>query len=191
MPSPVGHALAGAAAGWLVAAASPPRTAPPSGAIRLLARPVSSRLARPRLLEEALWFAMLGALPDVDFAFGTHSTYTHSLGATVLIAALVCLAAPADRLRWAGASAAAYSSHILLDWLGDDTTPAIGIMALWPLTNEFYQSDLHWFMAISRRYHLSTFWTHNITAVIWEIILLLPVLCAIGWLRWRTDPAPR
>lgn len=148
-------------------------------------------MTRPRVLEEALWYGLLGALPDLDFAFGTHSTYTHSLGATVLIAALVFMAVPGDRPRWALASAAAYASHILLDWLGDDTTPPIGIMALWPLTNEFYQSNLHWFMPISRRYGHPGFWMHNITAVIWEIVLVLPVLCALGWLRWRRDATPR
>jgi hypothetical protein len=73
----------------------------------------------------------------------------------------------------------------VLDALGDDTTPPIGIMALWPLTSEFYQTDLRWFMAISRRYWLPGFWTHNLLAVAWEVVLLAPVAAAVAWLRRR------
>jgi hypothetical protein len=180
MPSPVGHALGGIAAGWLMARV---RTAPPPGHL-------------PAWTGQAALFATLGMLPDIDFLFGTHSTYTHSLGATVLVGALALIAAKASGIaspagdtgapaRFALACACAYGSHIVLDALGDDTTPPIGIMALWPLTSEFYQTDRRWFMAISRRYWLPGFWTHNLTAVLWEVMLLGPIAWLVFWIRRR------
>jgi hypothetical protein len=57
-------------------------------------------------------------------------------------------------------------------------------MALWPFDHEYYESDLHVFMAISRRHWLPNFWTHNLTAVAWEIVILGPVAAAV-WLARR------
>jgi membrane-bound metal-dependent hydrolase YbcI (DUF457 family) len=132
---------------------------------------------------------MLGALADVDFAFGSHSTYSHSVGACAVvgITALIWLRGHATL---ALAATAAFGSHLLLDWLGSDGTPPIGIMALWPFTSGFYQSDLHWFMAIYRRYWLSGFWSHNLQAVAWEIAILAPLAATVWWLRVRRNARP-
>ena len=78
--------------------------------------------------------------------------------------------------------AAAWSSHILLDWLGSDTSPPIGIMALWPFTDGFYQSSAFLFDAISRRYWLpQQFIWGNLRAVVKEVLILGPV----AWLAMR------
>lgn len=124
-------------------------------------------------------FALLGALPDVDLLFGTHSTYTHSLGATLIV--LLAARAVTGRWAWAFGAAFAYGSHILLDWLGNDTTPPIGIMALWPFTWEFYESSVHAFMPISRRYWLPGFVQHNLTAVMREILIVGPFALLAYW----------
>jgi hypothetical protein len=65
---------------------------------------------------------------------------------------------------------------VLFDWLGSDTTPPIGIMALWPISSEYYFANAFVFDAISRRSHLPGFLTHNITAVLREIAYLAPWL---------------
>src|SRR5690349_19086624 len=140
MPTPVGHALGGFACGWLVADA--PRWRP------------------------ALAFAVLGALPDIDLLFDAHSTYTHSLGAALIVA---LLAWPFVRGRLALACGAAYASHVLLDWLGVDTSPPYGITALWPFSSAYFISGLDIFPAADRRYWLPTFWPHAITAITWEL----------------------
>jgi membrane-bound metal-dependent hydrolase YbcI (DUF457 family) len=164
MPSPLGHALAGALFGGAVAGRHPPRA-----------------LAHP-WWRAAAFFALLGCAADLDFLFGEHSGRTHSIGAT-LIVGLSILVATRGRRRWAIAGAAAYGSHILLDMLGHDTTPPIGVMALWPFSRGYYEANLHVFMAISRRYWLPGFVTHNLIAVVWELVLLgLPA--ALVW-RWR------
>ena len=81
------------------------------------------------------------------------------------------------------AVAAAYASHTLLDWLGSDTSPPIGIMALWPFSRDYYESRLHVFMAISRRYWLPEFWTYNLRALARELAILLPLVAAVVLLR--------
>ena len=161
MPSPLGHALGGLAAGWLV----------------------SSTSLRHRDLADAAWFAAAGMAADLDLLVGAHSGPTHSIGATVvvgLVTQLLC-----RRWRFTLAVSAAYASHILLDWLGSDAAAPIGIMALWPFTGEYYESSLHVFYAVSRRYWLPNFWSLNVWAVVRELMVLTPVTLAIGFLRAR------
>lgn len=174
MPSPVGHVLGAVAAGWTVA----PR--------------------RPQWRETVL-FGVLGLAPDLDLLAGTHSTYTHSLGAAATVGLLAALVRPSARRHWSAAGrlafglacAAAYSSHILLDWLGTDRTAPIGVMALWPWSWAFYQSELHLFHGISRRYWLPSFWATNLVAALREVLILGPLALVIGLLRARRSPAPQ
>ena len=174
--------MGGLAAGWLVQGPPVPRV---NGSPQTAAAGsrVGKLVQRRRAWGSALWFGGLGMLPDADFLLGSHSTMTHSVGATLVSGALVFACARTDRLRLALASAAAYGTHVLLDWLGNDTSTPVGIMALWPFSSAFYQSQLHVFEAISRRWWLEGFWAHNLRAVSLEIALLLPVLAVVVWSR--------
>ncbi len=173
MPSPVGHALGGFAFGWLAAR--------------------SSRLDRPVLA--ALIFAGLGAVPDVDILVeGTHRLYTHSIAAVGLVALLAAiglrrvdgrLADASSRRALVIAATAAYASHLLLDWLGDDRSVPIGIRALWPFTDAYFQSELRWFPPVERRYWLPGFWTANLRAIGWEMLVLMPLAAMAVWVRAR------
>jgi membrane-bound metal-dependent hydrolase YbcI (DUF457 family) len=166
MPSPVGHVIAGVAAGWLVAG-----------------RPK----APDTIGREALLFGALAALPDVDLIVGAHSGPTHSLAVALVVGIVAGLVqhlrvrrqgtTALSPLTLAAACAVAYGSHALLDWLGTDSSPPIGIMALWPFTAAHYESDLHLFMAISRRYYQGwVFVRHNAVAIVRELIVLIPLL---------------
>jgi inner membrane protein len=177
MPSPLGHALAGIAAGWLL---DPPR----AGA--------GGRLAFS--LRHAVILGFAGMAPDLDLLVGAHSGPTHGLGAAVLAGSLALMlarpgAGQSRRVLFACAVALAYSSHTLLDWLGHDTTPPIGIMALWPFSREYFESPLHIFEAITRRYWLPGFWRHNLPAMARELAIIAPVLLAVFVLRRRKLPA--
>jgi hypothetical protein len=78
------------------------------------------------------------------------------------------------------AVAAAAASHTLLDWLGNDTSPPIGIMALWPFSRHYFQSDLRLFEAISRRYWLpEQFIWGNLRAVLREVLILGPIATGV------------
>jgi membrane-bound metal-dependent hydrolase YbcI (DUF457 family) len=131
--------------------------------------------------------ALAGVLPDVDFAWGGHNRQTHSLGAAV-IAGLVVFVWTRDR-RLAIAVALSWATHVLFDWLGSDDTPPLGVMALWPITSNFYFANAFVFEAISRRYWLDNFYTHNGWAVIKEVLILGPI-ALIGF-RWRAQRRSR
>ncbi|HEY7502191.1 MAG TPA: metal-dependent hydrolase [Vicinamibacterales bacterium] len=172
MPSPLGHVIAGVAAGWAIAGAPRPRE---GGRV---------------ILEDVLLFGALGALPDVDLIVGVHSGPTHSIGAALIVATIAFLAARFQRIprpfTTAAACCAAYASHVLLDWLATDSSPPIGIMALWPFRSDYYESDLHLFMAISRRYWTGWSFIHqNAIAVVREIAILLPMLGIVALVRRR------
>lgn len=159
VPSPIGHALAGAAVGWAIAG-----------------RPADRRG------REILLFAGVAIAPDLDLFAGRHSTYTHSVGAVLLVTALALVVVGSRHWRLAIAIGAAWGSHVLLDWLGSDTSPPIGITALWPFTSAYYQSSWNVFEAISRRYWIPhEFIWANLHAAVREIAILGPV----AWLSWR------
>ena len=117
--------------------------------------------------------------------------YTHSVAAVTLVGAGAWLLRRERGARWATACAAAIASHILLDWLGSDTTAPIGIMALWPFSSDFYQSPFFVFPAVSRRFGQWSFVTQNLRAVAWEIAILVPITALIAWTRGgRTGHGP-
>jgi membrane-bound metal-dependent hydrolase YbcI (DUF457 family) len=125
--------------------------------------------------------AVAGVLPDVDFAWGGHNRETHSLGAAVIAGLVVYAWKRSPRL--ALAVTLSWASHVLFDWLGSDDTPPLGVMALWPLNSNFYFADAFVFEAISRRYWLDNFITHNAWAVAKEVLILGPI-ASIAFL-WR------
>lgn len=137
------------------------------------------------MLARAGVYGLIAASPDLDLLVGAHSGPTHGLGAAILVGAAAWLflrsMRRANAARVAAAVAVAYASHTLLDWLGTDTSPPIGIMALWPFSRAYYESHLHVFMAISRRYWLPEFWTYNVRALIRELMILVPLVwVAVG-----------
>lgn len=162
MPSPVGHALGGLIAGWGVA----------------------GRRSWPAWASQAVVFTVVALLPDIDLLFGVHSGPTHSIGAAAIVA-IMAWGVSGFRARPAIILAvfAAYGSHIFLDWLGDDTSPPLGIMALWPFSHEYFISPVTVMPAISRRYWLPGFWAHNLRSLAFELAVLTPILAGVWW--WR------
>jgi membrane-bound metal-dependent hydrolase YbcI (DUF457 family) len=148
VPSPVGHALGGLAAGWHLV-------------------PRKNRYA-------ACLVAGIAIAPDLDLLIGTHRGASHSVGAALIAAAVAGLVMRSP--RWAVASALAWGSHILLDWLSNDTRPPLGIMALWPLSHAYYKAALEIFPPVSRRYWESRFWLYNLRALVAEVIVLGPIV---------------
>ena len=155
MPSPIGHALGGIAIGWHVS----PR----------------------QKLQTVVVLAAVAIAPDLDLVFGTHREISHSIGAA-LAAGLVALVATRSP-RWGAAIALAWASHVLFDWLSNDTRPPIGVMALWPFTRDYYKASIEIFPPVSRKYWESRFWIYNLRAVVMEVVILGPV-CLLA-LRWR------
>jgi membrane-bound metal-dependent hydrolase YbcI (DUF457 family) len=160
MPSPVGHVLGGIASGLLV-----------------------SREPGHRAL---VLFAVAGAAADLDLILPVqHRGASHSLGAALLVLAVatgwqwLVGSRMNSRLTWG--LAAAYGSHVLLDWLGADGATPRGIMALWPFSHAFYISRLDLFLSVDRRYWLPGFWWVTTMALARELLVLAP----IAWLSSR------
>lgn len=166
MPTPAGHAL---------------------GAL-LLTAPLR---ARHRMLGvgAAAAAAVAGAAPDLDLLIGRHSAETHSIGAAAIAGAATWLVLRWRRSPLAGAYAliitVAALSHTAFDWLGSDTSPPVGIMALWPFSREHFESDAHVFMAVSRRYWLAEFWTYNFLVLLRELMIVGVPAAAGEWLIRR------
>lgn len=145
---------------------------------------VAGRGTWPAWVSQAIVFTVVGVLPDIDLLFGVHSGPTHSIGAAVIVA-IMAWGVSGFRARPAMVFAvfAAYGSHVFLDWLGDDTSPPLGIMALWPFSHDYFMSPMTIMPAISRRYWLPGFWAHNLRALVFEIVLLFPFLFGVWWGR--------
>jgi len=167
MPSPVAHGLAGALIGWSIA--PPPATDGP-GALR-----------------RVMLFAAAGMAADLDLLVGAHSGPSHGLGAAVIAGVVLWVTLRSCGMRGSArlalATGLAYATHTLLDWLGTDSSPPIGIMALWPFSRNYYESPWHIFMAISRRYWLPEFWTDNLRALGRELLILVPLTTIVLAMR--------
>ena len=161
VPSPVGHILGGVAAGLLAAPASDRRT--------------------------LAICALAGAIADVDlFLPVPHRGPLHSLAAAIVVGILALVVmrrsrSPHNPSRVALGVGAAYASHVLLDWMGADSSTPRGLMALWPATSDYFISDVTIFRAISRRYWLANFWRDNTIAVLQELAILGPAVALIAW----------
>jgi len=133
--------------------------------------------------------ALLAIAPDLDILSAAHRAHTHSVAAVALVA---CAAGALARARGlaavpvALACAAAFGSHILLDWLGRDSRPPIGLMAWWPFTDAYAYSGLDVFTDVSRRYwNPREFILGNAKSVARELAILTPLAATAFWLRQR------
>ena len=167
MPSPIGHALAGVAIAW--------------GADL-----VDGHRSSPRLVAVCVGLAML---PDADLLIpGTHRMATHSLAAAVTIF-IVASVVTGQVTRKSVICSLAYASHLLLDWLGADTSPPRGLQFLWPFSDRWMISDWDIFRQTARRHFLTgpIIWQNTI-AVAQEIAILLPIVLVLWLVRVKTAP---
>jgi hypothetical protein len=169
------------AAGWLVAGSpSSPRSETPELSA---GRGGCGWARRHPAWSRAAFFGVVGLLADLDLLGEAHSAQTHSVGATCLVLLATALASGGQWV-FALAAAAAYGSHPLLDWLGQDGKPPFGVMALWPLTERYYHSGLDWLLAVSRQYWRPDFVGFNLRALTRELLVLVPI-AMLAWLARR------
>jgi membrane-bound metal-dependent hydrolase YbcI (DUF457 family) len=205
MPSPVGHALAGVAAAWATDLL-PGRRAWPAAAPTA---PFFSRAGGALTLIAAA----LGAAPDLDLFLAQHRAVTHSVGAVaaVFIVAGVVTGQVTRKVRSsklkvqskfkvesvesrsftavrvAVICAAAYGSHLLLDWLAIDRRLPYGLQLLWPFSDRWYISGLDLFPQTERRNILSLAALRiNLWAMSFETAVMLPILCLVWLIHVKT-----
>jgi membrane-bound metal-dependent hydrolase YbcI (DUF457 family) len=178
MPTTIGHILAGTAAAWTA------DLIPGRRGWRMAARSASwYRRAGNGL---TLTCALVAALPDTDLVFWGHRTATHSVTAVLL---LTILAGVVTRqvTRWPVVRVAlmfggAYATHLVLDWLGADTSAPFGLQLGWPFSSAWFLSGWDVFRETTRRHPFSAASISvNLLAVVQELAILAPVL-ALLWL---------
>lgn len=171
MPTPLGHALAGLAAGT---AASGGRT-----------------ILGP--YKDLALYAGMGVLADLDFipslimgqGGGWHRGASHSLTAAAVAGMLawLWLRRGPDGGRLALGALAAYLSHVVLDYLNVDTRPPFGIPLLWPFSGEYMLAHHAIFPDVKRHALTWAIVKHDLMAMAWETLLLGPP--AVAALIWR------
>jgi membrane-bound metal-dependent hydrolase YbcI (DUF457 family) len=181
MPSPIGHLLAGAAAAWSVDLLPGRRVlSPPTSESSL-----SSKLGGPL----TVYCAILGASPDLDLLIGGHRTYSHSLTAVAVVAALtafIAMRSGLPALRMAAVCGAAYGSHLLLDLIAVDVALPKGIQLLWPFDDRWFITRWMVFRPTERHAPLSAFaMERNTLAALQELAIMLPIIAGLWWARLR------
>jgi inner membrane protein len=178
MPSPIGHALAGVAVAWVVESTRSQRTPPTTVSLLTVA------------------CATLAVLPDIDLLYmPLHRMATHSVTATLFITIVAAAVTGwvTGRVSWrvALACGAAYSTHLLLDWVGDDASAPYGIQPFWPFSAEWFISPWTLFAGTERRDPLSSrALLINLRALVLEIAILGPVVVALWFRRKRRNLGP-
>lgn len=136
----------------------------------------------------AIACGLLAAAPDLDFLVHAHRTYTHSIGATLLVCLAVALWCRAT--RWPVLSTTllcgiAYGSHIPLDWLASSELRSPGVMALWPWSVAYFKGYGLFAIPEWRLWPLDRFIWKNTVYMVTEQIVFVPLLVGVWWLRWR------
>jgi len=145
----------------------------------------------------AVFCAVLANLPDVDYFFGImqglpnlyHRHFTHSFGFSLLVGAACGLF-----FQWRGhrfwpmfsLSSAACASHVLLDFLGLDTSTPHGVIAFWPFSDAYYMSPVSVFSNLKKGETVADLVKaiinlHNILALIREIVIFTLLLALQNW----------
>ena len=166
MPSSVGHAIGALIVGGAVDA-----------------RPVS----RATLAARVGILSLLGAVPDLDLLINRHRAESHSLGAAIIvgtIAALMRWPLGATRVRIWLAAAGAWSSHPILDMIGEDHSFPYGVELFWPLSRAYFTTGWDFFLPISRAFYTKRHIPETVAAITRELLVLGPMLLALIWSRW-------
>jgi inner membrane protein len=173
MPSPIGHALAGAAVA-LAADIAPP-----------------SWRSHVEVKTGVVILAVLAALPDLDLIYPPmHRAFTHSVGSVLLITIIAAAVTGWVTGRrsigfgvWCGL---AWASHLLLDWLGVDPNPPFGIKAWWPFSDGWFIAGRAIFPGTERRYLFTVAaLVTNSYAVAIEAAIVAPIVLVLWQVRSR------
>ena len=160
---------------------------------RLRVRLVTAcRLYLPQLVLRVL----LANLADIDFLFGLHRSFTHSLAAAVFVALAVSYVWRIAGSFWrsAGLYFLAYSSPLLIDLctgtkLGWNAT-ASGIFLFWPWRKEF-GSPLVLIVGVKHTDFAALFSIENLQSSLYELLIFGVITAALMvlWVRHQKGAA--
>ena len=180
MPTPIGHALGGIAAGYFVTGLfAGSRTFLKASVVRTTSTKDNT------VLVGVVTLACMGMLPDIDFLFAAHREFTHSIGATIAVMMVAAALTNGRSTEVPCVVGAAYGSHIGLDWLAADSSFPAGLMALWPFTSNYYLSSYDFFLFLNVCRQVGEFkcWMNNGLALFRELTILLPLTGVVIWFQ--------
>jgi membrane-bound metal-dependent hydrolase YbcI (DUF457 family) len=142
---------------------------------------------------------LLAVAPDLDLLVdGLHRSVTHSIAsaaAVALIAAAIVRRTRSEKFvethlstgRVALMCAAAWASHMGVDWVSADQSNPRGLQILWPFNETWFISGWDLFPGTERRRLFSeASFRRNAQALVTELVLLLPILLTIWLVRVKT-----
>lgn len=145
---------------------------------------------------DLLIFILVANLPDIDYLPGFlmgkpnkfHHGMTHSISLAVLIGCILGLIyfmkERRNFVKYFFSFSMTYSSHLLLDFLGKDTSYPYGEQLFWPFSNIYFMSPIAIFSDVhkassSKIFIQSLFNWNNLGTVVIEAIILLPIIWLI------------
>jgi hypothetical protein len=144
---------------------------------------------RPSSYRLAATCAVVATLPDLDLLVPhSHRSATHSLTA-VLLTLIIAAAVTGKVTRWRVGliCAAAYATHLLLDWLAADYFSPAGIQLFWPVSHRSFISGWDLFDQTERRHVFAPETMHqNVRAVTKELAFLAPIALGLWLIRVKT-----
>lgn len=173
MPSPIAHSIAG----------------------YVVYRATSDKGITHQTWRTVLFYIICANFPDIDFLPGFligepnrfHHGISHSIGFSVLfglpVALFLCWKKNEGFLRSFFIFFSLYFSHILLDYLADDTSTPYGEPLWWPISSKYYISPFSVFTDIQRvslggrlSFITSLVNLHNLWAITVEFLVFLPII---------------
>ena len=183
MPSPIGHTLAS----WFLASIAERKIHQRDGAMFWAAAMIAGNLPDVDLLPAVV----LGLEAVAPF----HQGITHSIGFAAVTGFSFGFffrkrGIPLS-FGWFFFAALVYA-HVLLDSLGDDTFPPIGVMLFWPFSSERFLSPVSVFPGVKKG-SLTDLWDpHNLVEFGLEAGIFLPLIGALWlWKRARLKGVSR
>ena len=139
---------------------------------------------------------LFGSMADADFLVAhftknpvlQHHFFSHSIffGIGVFFLCFLILKLLKQQNAWNAATllGAAYNTHLVLDYFTEDRSHPFGIPLFWPFTNKHYLAPVEIFHSIHRGTVQSIFSIWNLTAILQEVFILMPV-ALLAFLRAR------
>jgi membrane-bound metal-dependent hydrolase YbcI (DUF457 family) len=149
-----------------------------------------------RYLPQLILLVLLANLADVDFLFGLHHGFTHSLATAVFVALAVSCVWRIAGTFWRSATLyfLAYGSHLVIDlftgakpgWNASDS----GIPLFWPWKREF-SSPLILIVGVKHKDFPALFSMENLQSSSYELLIFGVITAAlmVSWVRYQKGRA--
>ena len=153
-------------------------------------------------------FIFIANLPDLDVLPGLlvgdankfHRHYlSHSIGASMIFGALIAaifsfLKQKPFMIHFFVFSCVCFS-HVIIDFLNEDTRPPFGVPMFWPFTSEYIISPKPIFFSVhkigrSDLFFQSVFLMQNFWVALREIVIIVPILTLVRFFKMRKQDEP-